>query len=89
MSLKDKVVSESLKLASHPAVAQLVRDERFMKLLMAALSVPGKLEQITEAQRERFIDAMGLASRQEVDDLKRSVRSLETELGRLRRERSD
>lgn len=84
MGLKDKVMEEGMKLASHPAVAPILQDERFMKLFVTALSVPGRLEQITEEQRENFIRVFGLATRDEVDDLKRTVRSLEDELARLR-----
>lgn len=84
MSLKDKVIEEGMKLASHPAVAPILQDERFMKLFMTALSVPGRLEQITEEQRDNFVRVLRLATREEVDDLKRTVRSLEDEIARLR-----
>lgn len=86
MSLKEKVVAEGMKLASHPAVAPLLQDERVMKLLMTALSVPGRIEELTEEQRLNFIKLMGVASRQDVTDLKRTVRSLEEEVSRLRSE---
>ena len=86
MALKDKVMQEGLKLATHPAVAPLLQDERLMKLLMSALSVPGRLEELTEEQKANFVRVMGLATKQEVDDLKRTVRSLEDELSRLRQE---
>ena len=84
MDLKDRVVSEVMKLAAHPTVAPLLQDERVMKLLMNALSVPGRLEEISEEQKANFTKLMGLATRQEVDDLKRTVRALEDELARLR-----
>ena len=86
MSLKDKVLEEGMKLAKHPAVAPLLHDERVMKLLMRALSVPGKIEELTEEQKQNVVRAMGLATAQEVADLKRTVRALEDEIGRLRAE---
>ena len=86
MALKDKVMQEGLKLATHPAVAPLLQDERLMKLLMSALSVAGRLEELNEEQKANFVRVMGLATKQEVDDLKRTVRSLEDELSRLRQE---
>ena len=86
MGIKDKVMTEGMKLATHPAVAPLLRDERLMKLLMQALAVPGKLSDMSEEQRDNFIRVMGLATKQEVEDLKRTVRSLEDELSRLRSE---
>lgn len=82
--LKDRVMGEAMKLVSHPSVAPLLQDERLMKLVMNALSVPGRINEITEEQRSNFIKLMGLATREEVDDLKRTVRSLEDELARLR-----
>lgn len=89
MDLKDKVMNEAMKLAGHPAVAPILQDERFMKLFMNALSVPGRLSDLTDEQRDNFIRAMRIARQEEVADLKRTVRSLEDELGRLRREVAD
>jgi hypothetical protein len=86
MSLKDKVMSEGMKLASHPAVGPLLQDERVLKLFMTALSVPGKVSDLTEEQRMNFVKVMGLATEREVADLKRTVRSLEDDVSRLRRE---
>lgn len=86
MSLKDKVVQEGMKLATHPAVGPLLQDERLMKLFMTALSVPGRVSDLTEEQRQNFVKVMGLATETEVADLQRTVRSLEEELSRLRRE---
>lgn len=86
MSLKDKVVQEGMKLATHPAVGPLLQDERLMKLFMTALSVPGRVSDLTEEQRQNFVKVMGLATEKEVADLQRTVRSLEEELSRLRRE---
>jgi hypothetical protein len=84
MSIKDKVMSEGMKLATHPAVAPLLQDERVMKLLMQALAMPGRIEQMTDEQRSNFIRIMGLATQREVADLKRTVRSLEDDLSKLR-----
>ena len=89
MSLKDKVMEEGLKLASNPLVAPILQDERFMKLFVSALSVPGRLEQISEEQRDNVIRVFGLATKEEVDNLKRTVRSLEDELARMRSQQSE
>ena len=84
MSLKDKVMSEGLKLAGHTAIAGLLQDERFMKLVMTALSVPGKLTELSEDQKANLLRLLGAAPQRDVDDLKRAVRSLESEVTRLR-----
>ncbi|MCC6557145.1 MAG: hypothetical protein IT372_29685 [Polyangiaceae bacterium] len=87
MALKDRLLSEGMKLAANPNVAKLMQDERFMKLLMAAMSMPGKVSTFTTEQKEAFAKAMGLATADEVRDLKRTVASLEREIARLRRDR--
>lgn len=84
MNLKDKFVAEGMKLASSPALSALLQDPRFMRLVMAALSVPGKLNELTEDQKAALIRVLGAAPQREVDDLKRAVRSLEEEVSRLR-----
>ncbi|XXY53493.1 hypothetical protein WME91_20385 [Sorangium sp. So ce269] len=86
MALKDKLVTEGMKLAANPNVAKLMQDERFMRLFMTAMSVPGRVSSFTAEQKETFAKAMGLATADEVRDLKRTVASLERELVRLRRE---
>ena len=84
MGLKEKVMAEGMKLATHPSVAPLLQDERFMKLVMTALSMPGKLYDLTEEQKANFVRIMGLATQQDVADLRRTVRALEDEVSRLR-----
>lgn len=86
MTLKDRLVSEGMKLAANPSVAKLMQDERLMRLLMTAMSVPGRLSSFTAEQKETFARAMGLATAEEVRDLKRTVASLEREIAKLRRE---
>jgi len=84
MSIKDKIVSEGMKLASSPQVAKLMQDERFMKLVMTAMSVPGRVATFTTEQKETFAKSMGLATSDEVRDLRRTVTSLEQTVARLR-----
>ena len=74
---------EGMKLASKPALAKVLQDERFMKLLMAAMSMPGRVQTFTGEQKEQFARAMGLATAEEVRDLKRMVASLEDTVARL------
>ncbi|UQA59593.1 hypothetical protein [Polyangium aurulentum] len=84
MSIKDKIVSEGMKLASSPQVAKLMQDERFLKLVMTAMSVPGRVATFTTEQKETFAKSMGLATSDEVRDLRRTVTSLEQTVARLR-----
>lgn len=85
MALKDKLISEGMKLAANPNVVKLMHDERLMKLFMTAMSMPGKVSTFTAEQRETFAKAMGLATADEVRDLKRTIAALEREVARLRK----
>lgn len=87
MSIKDKLMSEGLKLATNPAFSKLMQDERFMKLVMAAMAMPGRVESFTAEQKEAFARTMGLATQDEVRDLKRTITALEREVARLSSQR--
>ena len=83
MALKDKLMSEGMKLAGSPAVAKLMQDPRFMKAVMTAMAMPGRVSSFTDEQKEHFAKAMGLATQEEVRDLKRTVAALERAVARL------
>lgn len=85
MSLKDKLFAEGMKLTSNPAVSKLMQDERFMRLVVAAMSMPGRVSTFSAEQRERFAKEMGLATSDEVRDLKRQLGALEDALRRVER----
>jgi hypothetical protein len=85
VSIKDRIFSEGMRLSQNPAVAKVLSDERFMKLVVLAMSVPGKLSTFTVEQKERFAKEMGLATQDEVQDLKRTIASLEDTIRRLER----
>lgn len=86
-SLKSKLMERGMKLMTDSRVGKLMQDPRVMKAVMSAMSVPGKVQTLTHEGVERIAKAMALATEQEVDDLKRTVRKLEDELAQLRKER--
>lgn len=83
MDWKKTLTTQGLKLMSDPRVLKLMQDERFMKLMMSAMSMPGKVQNFTDVQKDSLIDTMGLATRQEVEDLQRTVRALEDQVSAL------
>ena len=85
MSLKDKIFTEGMRLTQSPAVAKVLQDERFMKLVVLAMSMPGRVSTFTTEQKERFAKEMGLATSDEVRDLHRTIASLEEDVRRLER----
>lgn len=87
MSLKDKILETGVSLAQNPALSKLVQDERFMKLVVMALSVPGRVSTFSGEQKERFAKEMGLATHDEVRELQRQVQALEGQVRDLERQR--
>jgi hypothetical protein len=84
MGIKDEVRKKGLQLLSDPRVLKLMQNEQFMKAMMALVQVPGKVNTFTTEQTERFAGMMRLATAQEVKDMKRTLKNLETEVARLR-----
>jgi len=85
MSLKKSLMEQGMKLLSDPRVMKLMQNEQFMKAMMAAVSVPGKIDGFTKEQAEKFAKRMSLATADEVRDLKRTIRSLEEQVAEMKR----
>jgi cell division protein FtsB len=88
MSLKKNLLEQGMKMFSDPRVQKVMQDERVMKAVMQMVSMPGKMQSYTAEQVERLAKAMSLATEDEMDDLRRTVRRLEEEVARLERERA-
>jgi len=85
-SMKDTLMKQGMKLMSDPRVLRVIQDERVMKVVMLAMSLPGKAQSFAKEQAELIAKAMALATEDEVVDLRRTVRKLEEELARLKSE---
>jgi hypothetical protein len=78
-------MEQGMKLLADPRVMKLMQNEQFMKAMMAAISVPGKIDGFTKDQAEKFAKRMSLATADEVRDLKRTIRSLEDQIADIKR----
>jgi hypothetical protein len=86
MSIKDEVKKKGLQLMGDPRVAKLMQNEQVMRAMMTIVQVPGKVNTFTTEQTERFAKTMRVATAQEFKDLKRTVKNLEAEVARLRKQ---
>jgi hypothetical protein len=84
-SFKRSLMNQGMKLMSDPRVIKVMQDERVMKAVMTAMSMPGKAQTFAKQQAENVARAMALATEDEVKDLRRTVRKLEDELARMKR----
>jgi cell division FtsZ-interacting protein ZapD len=87
MSLKDTLLSQGMKLMSDPRLTKLLQNERVMKAVIMAMSMPGRAQTYAKEGLGHLVHAMSLATEEEVQDLQRTVRRLEDELSRLRADR--
>lgn len=86
MGIKDDMKKKGLQLMGDPRVAKLMQNEQVMRAMMTLVQVPGKVNTFTVEQTERFAKTMRLATAQELKDLKRSVKNLEADVARLRKQ---
>ena len=83
---KEALLNQGLRLLGDPRVAKVMQDERIMRAVMQTAGLPARLQTFTTEQVDRLLAALAVAKEQEVDDLRRTVRRLEEEVARLRRE---
>jgi len=83
-SLKKTWLKQITRVMSDPRVMTLMQDERVMKAVMAAMSVPGKAQTLGKELVENVARTMALATEAEVKDLRRTVRKLEDEMAQLK-----
>ena len=84
MDTKKFALHHGMKLMSNPRVMTFMQDERVMKALMVAMSIPGRLTSAAQQHADRVAHLMALATEQEVRDLRRTVRSLEDQIAEIK-----
>ncbi len=80
MDIKSFLKDRGMKLMSDPNVSKLIQDERVMKVAMQAFQLRGKVQEQIDQNVGAAAKALGLVTKDEVRELKRTLRKLETEL---------
>jgi hypothetical protein len=80
MALRDEVLKRGMKLMEDPRVSKLVQDERVMKVATQAFQLRGKVQDQIDQRVEKVAKSLGLVTKNDVRDLKRTIKKLETEL---------
>jgi hypothetical protein len=86
MSLKRMVMERGMKLMSDPRVMKLLSDPRVMNLVMKGFQLRGKAQAQIDALIKSLARGLKLATREEVAELKRTIRRLEEQLKHLESE---
>ena len=63
-----------------PRVGKLMQDERVMKVATQAFQLRGKVQDEIDQRVEKVAKSLGLVTKNDVRDLKRTIKKLETEL---------
>jgi len=83
MSIKDEVLKRGMQMMSDPRVAKLMQNPQFVRVMMAAIQVPGKVNTFTNEQAKVLAGALRLATAEDVKELQRSVKRVERQLAKL------
>ncbi len=77
MDLRRSFFSRGMKLLQHPTVTKLLADRRAMDLFVGAMRTRQRAADLLDEARRRLAQLVGLATEQEVRDLKVVIRDLE------------
>ncbi len=89
MDVKKAVWDQFAKVLQDPRVMQLAMNPKVMGAVMRAMSVRGRVASSLGSAQHAVARTLNLASRDEVRELRRTVRRLEEQLGRMDAERDD
>ena len=87
--LKDTLRSKGMALIQSKAVGKLMESEKFGTAIEIAMSIPIKVSNAVVSQKERIVTMFDLATRQDLDELKRVMSRMDGALKEIRRESSD
>lgn len=82
-------MDQIMKLMQNPTVMQVVSNPKVMNAVMSAMSMRGKVAGVTSAATKTVARSLGLATRDEVRELRRTVRRLEEQLNDQEAEGAD
>lgn len=78
-----------MKLMGDPRVSKLLQDERVMKAMMQAFQLKGKVQESFDQRVESIAKTFNLATKAEVRELKRTLRKMESELERAKKNNNE
>src|SRR5437764_10763166 len=86
MNLKKMVIERGMKLMSDPRVMKLMSNPRVMNVVMKGFQLRGKAQASIDARVKKLAKTLKLATREEVSELKQTIRTLEQSLRQVQSE---
>lgn len=84
MDLKKSLLAQAAKLAQNPKVMEVVTHPRVMEVAMKAMAARGQIGTAVDGATRTVARSLNLATRDEVKELRRTIRRLEDELAAKR-----
>jgi hypothetical protein len=86
MNLRKMVMERGMKLMSDPRVMKLMSNPKVMNLVMKGFQLRGKAQASIDQKTRTLAKTLKLATREEVSELKQTIRTLETALKQVQSE---
>jgi uncharacterized protein YlxW (UPF0749 family) len=86
MDLKKMVMERGMKLMSDPRVMKLMSNPKVMNVVMKGFQLRGKAQATIDEKVKLLAKTLKLATREEVSELKQTIRTLETALKQVQAE---
>ena len=84
--LKKMMMERGMKLMSDPRVMKLMSNPKVMNVVMKGFQLRGKAQQEVDNRLKKLAKTFHLATRDEVSELKQTIRTLETALKKVQSE---
>jgi hypothetical protein len=89
MDVKKAAMDQVMKLMQNPRVMQVAMNPKVMGVVMKAMSLRGRMASATSAATHTMARSLNLATRDEVRELRRTVRRLEELVNELEEREED
>src|SRR5262245_44793283 len=86
MDIKKMVLERGMKLMTNPRVTKLMSNPRVMNMVMKGFQLRGRAQASIDEKCQQLAKTLRLATRQEVSDLKDTIRTLEKALADVKAE---
>lgn len=84
MDLKKTLLKQAMKLAQNPKVMEIATHPKVMEVAMKAMAARGQIGTAVDGATRTVARGLNLATRDEVRELRRTIRKLEDELAAKR-----
>jgi len=81
--LKQEAMRQGMKLMSNPKVMKMMADPRFMNAISQGFALKGRIQSELECKLKHVAATLNLATKEEVENLKRSLSRMEDSLSHL------